>query len=78
MTTKSNKATKKVVKSTKKETVKFDSSVFDKELDKMKTKSAKIRFLLSKNWSRSQIASKLGIIYQHVRNVEITPIKKQK
>ncbi len=39
------------------------------------TKSAKIRFLNSKNWSRGQIAKKLEIRYQHVRNVLITPVK---
>lgn len=69
--------TKQVKKSEVKE-VKFNDKEFDKELSEMTTKSSKIRFLLSKGWSRSQVAKKLGIIYQHVRNVEITPIKKQK
>ncbi len=44
-------------------------------LSDLGTKSAKIRFLASKNWSRGQIALKLEIRYQHVRNVLITPVK---
>jgi len=51
---------------------------FNKELDKMSTKSSKIRFLLGKGFTRSEIAKKLNIRYQHVRNVEITPIKNAK
>lgn len=47
-------------------------------LTKLPTKSAKIRFLTDLKWSRSQIATKLGIRYQHVRNVQITPIKTQR
>lgn len=62
----------------KKIEVRKDYNSYDKELDTMTTKSAKIRFLLSKNWTRSQVAKKLGVIYQHVRNVEITPVKKAK
>lgn len=38
--------------------------------------SQKIRELLTRNFSRSQIALILNIRYQHVRNVQITPIKK--
>lgn len=38
--------------------------------------SQKIRELLTKEFSRSQIAKMLDIRYQHVRNVQITPIKK--
>jgi hypothetical protein len=45
------------------------------QLDKMETKSSKIRFLNSIGYSRGQIAKYLGIRYQHVRNVLITPIK---
>lgn len=40
------------------------------------TTSAKIRTLLGAGYSRSQVAKGLGILYQHVRNVEITPLKK--
>lgn len=46
---------------------------FDAEM----TTSAKIRALDSAGWTRSQIAKGLNIIYQHVRNVLITPLKKQ-
>ena len=42
------------------------------------TKSAKIRYLNDLGWNRSKIAKELNIIYQHVRNVLITPIKKTK
>lgn len=41
-----------------------------------KTKSAIIRLLHAEGMSRGSIAKKLGIRYQHVRNVLITPIKK--
>ena len=50
----------------------------DQVLETLPTKSAKIRYLLSNNMTRGQVAKKLNIRYQHVRNVEITPIKKQK
>lgn len=39
-------------------------------------KSAKIRFYLSKGFARNVIATHLGIRYQHVRNVEVTLLKK--
>jgi hypothetical protein len=38
------------------------------------TKSAKIRALNAKGYTRSQIKDHLGILYQHVRNVLITPL----
>lgn len=41
------------------------------------TTSSKIRALLAEGKSRSEVAKILGIRYQHVRNVEITPIKKK-
>lgn len=40
------------------------------------TKSAKIRALTAAGFNRSQIASFLGIRYQHVRNVQIQSEKK--
>ena len=46
------------------------------ELNTLPTTSAKIRFLTSLDWPRGQIAKELGIRYQHVRNVQITPVKK--
>ena len=42
------------------------------------TKSAKIRYLNSKDYTRSEIALTLKIRYQHVRNVLITPITNQR
>ena len=45
------------------------------QLDQLTTKSGKIRYLTSLEWSRGQIAEKLKIRYQHVRNVQITPVK---
>ncbi len=44
-------------------------------VESMSTKSAKIRYLTSLDWTRSQIAKHLNILYQHVRNVQITPVK---
>jgi DNA-binding NarL/FixJ family response regulator len=46
-----------------------------KALDKMTTKSEKIRYLYASGMSKGDIARTLNIIYQHVRNVLITPIK---
>lgn len=40
------------------------------------SKSAKIRYLASIGMSRSQIAKKLDIRYQHVRNVLVQATKK--
>jgi hypothetical protein len=49
-----------------------------KKFAALPTTSARIRFLTSLDYSRSEIAKTLNIRYQHVRNVQITPIKKQK
>ena len=46
------------------------------DLEKFSTTSGKIRYLASTGMSRGDIAKKLNIRYQHVRNVLITPIKK--
>lgn len=40
------------------------------------SKSATIRGLNAKGYTRGQIAKVMGIIYQHVRNVLITPVKR--
>ena len=45
------------------------------ELDAMTQTSTKIRFLSSKGFSRGDISRALGIRYQWVRNVLITPLK---
>ena len=48
------------------------------KLDEMTTKSAKIRYLTSLDWERGEIARFLGIKYQHVRNVQVVPVKNPK
>ncbi len=40
------------------------------KLDSLPSKSAKIRYLTSINWTRRAIADELGIIYQFVYNVQ--------
>ncbi len=42
----------------------------------LKNKSQVIRYLDGEGYSRSAIAGFLGIRYQHVRNVLVTPLKK--
>ncbi len=49
-----------------------------KKLAGLPTTSARIRYLTSLDWTRSQIKDKLGILYQHVRNVQITPITNER
>jgi hypothetical protein len=49
-----------------------------KSYDALSTKSARIRFLNSAGWSRGEISKFMGIRYQHVRNVLITPVKEQR
>src|SRR4051812_22675768 len=53
----------------------FDKDEYIKEQG---NKSNAIRKLLSEGKTRSEVAKMLDVIYQHVRNVEITPIKKPK
>jgi hypothetical protein len=48
----------------------------DVALEACKTTSDKIRLLTAQGMARAQIAKILGIRYQHVRNVQITPTKK--
>jgi len=57
---------------------KKDEFDYIKFINECGTKSAAIRKLTADGKSRSEIASMLNIRYQHVRNVLITPIKKQK
>lgn len=45
-------------------------------LVKLPSTSAKVRYLTSLNFDRSEISKILNIRYQHVRNIQITPIKK--
>ena len=58
--------TKQVAKTTQVE--------IDDKIAELPTTSARIRYLDSEGWTRSEIAKKLGKRYQHVRNVLITPI----
>lgn len=44
--------------------------------DQGQNKSTTIRALHAKGYSRGQIAKVMGVIYQHVRNVLITPVKR--
>lgn len=48
----------------------------DEQLAQFTSKSDKIRHLTSIGWKRSDIAKKLDIRYQHVRNVQLQPLKK--
>ena len=57
---------------------KLNEKTIDKKLSTFKNVSTKIRYLDSVGYSRSQISKKLNIIYQHVRNVLITPITNPK
>lgn len=59
---------------TKKVEVKFDAAKFIAECG---TKSSAIRRLSEQGKLRGEIAKMLDIRYQHVRNVLITPIKKE-
>ena len=45
-------------------------------LETHKTKSAMVRFLSSEGFERGTIAKFMGIRYQHVRNILVTPVKK--
>jgi hypothetical protein len=47
------------------------------KLDQMTQVASKIRFLLSEGMSRGDVSRVLGIRYQWVRNVDITPLKNQ-
>lgn len=47
-------------------------------LNNLSTTSSKIRYLTGLGWKRSEIRDELGILYQHVRNVQITPVKNPK
>lgn len=63
-------------KVSKKETVEVKNDISKEDISTYPTKSAKIRYLLSKEYKRKDIANLLGIRYQHVRNVEVTLLKK--
>lgn len=48
----------------------------EEQLANLPSKSARIRHLSAMGKKRGEIAKILGIRYQHVRNVLITPVKK--
>lgn len=56
----------------------LDTPGLDVTLDQFSTTSSKIRYLSSQNMSTADIAKKLGIRYQHVRNVLLKPLKSGK
>lgn len=60
--------------STEKKTL---TKAMEKKMSELPTTSARIRYLHSEGFTRSQIATILGKRYQHVRNVLITPLKNQ-
>jgi phage portal protein BeeE len=54
----------------------MDKYDYNKLLEDLKTKSNVIRFLHSRNFSRTDIAKFTGLRYQHVRNVLLMPLTK--
>lgn len=69
------KTTNKVEAVQIEDTVQVESTE-DKELLACTTVSSKIRLLTSRGLTRSVIAKTLNIRYQHVRNVQLQPLKK--
>lgn len=53
------------------------TKAIEQQMSKLESTSMKIRFLAYKGFSRSEIAKILNKRYQHIRNVLITPIKKE-
>lgn len=50
--------------------------IANEDVSSLKGKSAMIRYYLAKGYSRKEIANHLNIRYQHVRNVEVTLLKR--
>jgi len=50
---------------------------YDKLMNEYTTKSGVIRYLTKQNFTRSQISKFMGVIYQHVRNVQVQDIERQ-
>lgn len=74
---KTNKQTNQELHTMSKEqVVKVETETLESLMSQYKTKSALIRELHSRGKTRGEIAKFMGIRYQHVRNVLITPIKK--
>lgn len=69
------KAVAKKAKATKATKV-VAQGIASEDVSSLKGKSAMIRFYLAKGYERKEIANHLGIRYQHVRNVEVTLLKR--
>lgn len=67
--------TEEIVKTEEIKVVVFDATAYIKEAG---SKSAAIRKLVASGKTRGETAKLLGIRYQHVRNVLITPVKNPK
>lgn len=50
--------------------------IANEDVSSLNGKSAMVRFYLAKGYSRKEIAAHLSIRYQHVRNVEVTLLKR--
>jgi type II secretory pathway component PulF len=74
MATKSNKS-KKVDVATVDQVVAGGMSV-EQLMAKHKTKSDAVRYLSGTGMTTGQIAKFMGMRYQHVRNILVTPLKK--
>jgi len=73
-----NLTKEQVMNQSTKKTTETKKTVGTKKYDGLPTKSAKIRAMTADGFSRSQVANALGIRYQHVRNVLVTPLKRSK
>ena len=65
-----------MTKQSAKKVVTTETKYDNKELNALPGKSSKVRYLTAKGLTRSEIANLLGIRYQHVRNVQVTLLKK--
>lgn len=54
------------------------TNIDQNKLESLTTKSGKIRYLRGTGMTRYQVSKYLNIRYQHVRNVDITPVKNPK
>lgn len=61
---------------TKKNTTKKTTEPVINSYPELPTKSARIRAMTADGHERTVIAKAIGIIYQHVRNVQLTPLKR--
>lgn len=51
-------------------------TITDEQLAECTSTASKIRLCLANGMKRGEVAKRLGIRYQWVRNVELTPLKK--